>query len=165
MTFRRAGGANGGKQGDGAASASVPSPVPDGGKRVIRRLIADFSLRLIVAGILLVVLAVLILYWMQLKLLDLDAGRSFAQAGMLKLIDTMEVDESGTPHFDEELLDLVRSEGGWVQMLDDQGRATYSVYTPEDVPTAYKPGEFVAYWKKRSRFRMIWPYGSGREAA
>lgn len=152
MTFRRAGGANGGKQGDGAASASVPSPVPDGGKRVIRRLIADFSLRLIVAGILLVVLAVLILYWMQLKLLDLDAGRSFAQAGMLKLIDTMEVDESGTPHFDEELLDLVRSEGGWVQMLDDQGRAAYSVYTPEDVPTAYKPGEFVAYWKKKEPF-------------
>jgi len=129
-----------------------PAAHGSGNRNVIRRLIAHFSLRLVLAAVLFVAMAVFIFCWMQMKLLDIESGRSFAQAGVLKLIDTMQVDEAGVVHFDEGLLERVKSEGGWLQMLDEQGNVTYSLFTPDDVPTAYKPAEFVAYWKKQMPF-------------
>lgn len=122
-------------------------------KHVKRRLIVHFGLRFILAGVFLTICTVFIFIWMSSKIQEIELHRDFSQAGLLKLGQSLNVVE-GTPYFDEQLLERVKSEGGWLQLLQEDGKVIYSLYTPHDLPDAYKAGELISYWKKN----IYYPY-------
>jgi len=111
------------------------------------RLIAHFGLRLLLAGALLVACAIAIFFWMAGKVEEIEMNRDFSGAGARKLGETMRW-EDGSPRFDERLLARVRSENGWLQVLDDNGTVIHSLYAPPELPHAYSIGELVSWWRQ-----------------
>jgi signal transduction histidine kinase len=120
-------------------------------KHVKSRLIAHFGLRLVLAGVFLTVCTVLIFIWMIGKIQEIEVNRDFSLAGILELGQSMKFVD-GTPSFDEELLERVRSENGWLQLLDEDGNVIYSRFTPPGLPDAYRIGEITSYWQNPGKF-------------
>ncbi|MBB6672160.1 sensor histidine kinase [Cohnella nanjingensis] len=107
------------------------------------------SLRLIVMLVLvlaiLLVLAGRTLYWSLNELTRIESARDFENAGLYRLVQTVEAGGDDL-RFDAALLEQVRRAGGWLQRIDESGRVTNAFFTPPDVPTSYGPGELVSYW-------------------
>ncbi|PYI57259.1 sensor histidine kinase [Paenibacillus flagellatus] len=102
-------------------------------------------------GLVLLLLAAGAFGWISQRLLQIEAGRNFASAGLQRLLQTMVV-KDGKLHFDPGLLEQVRQSGGWLQLLDGEGRVTEAFFTPPDVPDRYGPGELTAYWLGKEPF-------------
>jgi len=121
--------------------------------RVKSRLIAHFGLRLLLAGVLLIVCTVAIFFWMAGRVQEIERNRDFSRAGAEELGQSMRL-EDGSPHFDERLLERVRSANGWLQVLDEDGKVIDSRFTPPGLPEAYSIGELVTWWQKPH----TWPH-------
>ncbi|MGG4492485.1 sensor histidine kinase [Brevibacillus reuszeri] len=39
----------------------------------------------------------------------------------------------------------VAAHNGWMQIMDEQGKAIYTFHTPADIPTTYTPGEWITW--------------------
>ncbi|MFC4099788.1 sensor histidine kinase [Paenibacillus xanthanilyticus] len=112
---------------------------------VRRRLAVRFSLQLVGAGALLVVLAVVIVIWILARLEEIEIRRSFAPTGISRLIAESRTDASGLIA-DPVLLERLREDGGWLQSLDDHGNVIQSFNAPDDLPDRYLPGQLMDYW-------------------
>lgn len=121
-----------------------------------RRLTIRFALPMTVAGLLLIVLAVLIFSWMFKKLENIEIERNFSPLGISRLIEEAVIDEQGLI-VNEQLLKQLEQDGGWLQSLDEQGHVLQSFYVPEDVPSQYNPAQLLDYWKSEKPF----PYQIG----
>ncbi|KZE47108.1 histidine kinase [Brevibacillus parabrevis] len=106
---------------------------------------------LVIVGLLLSILGGVALFWIIDRLTQIEANRQFENAGLYQLIQTLE-SRDGQLYFDPQLIELIRESGGWLQRLDETGKATDSFFTPDDVPRAYGPGELTAYWLGKSPF-------------
>jgi len=102
-------------------------------------------------GLILFAMAGIALTWTNNQLSKIEAERQFESAGLIELIRTLQRNGDRL-EFDPELLKLIRENGGWLQRIDEQGRVTDSYYVPDDVPTAYGPGELTAYWLGKAPF-------------
>lgn len=116
-----------------------------------RRLTIRYILQLALAGLFILILASITIVWMLTRLTDIEMKRDFASIGLSKLISTSTTTPEGI-QFDPELLETVRSSGSWLQTMDEQGQITKSYFTPDDVPTAYAPGELIDYWNRVKPF-------------
>jgi two-component system OmpR family sensor kinase len=116
------------------------------------------SLRLIVwlafVGIVLFALAGTTLNWTMNQLSRIDATRQFDSAGLYQLVRTIQA-EGDKLNFNEELLQMIRNSGGWLQRIDDKGQVTDSFFTPADVPVSYGPGELTGYWLGNTPFPYV----------
>ncbi|MBW7474705.1 HAMP domain-containing histidine kinase [Paenibacillus oenotherae] len=116
-----------------------------------RRLTIRYILQLALAGLFILILAALTMYWMFQKLTDIEIKRDFASVGLSMLISTSTIGPDGL-QFDPELLNQVKASGSWLQSMDEQGRITKSYFTPGDVPSSYAPGELIDYWNGAKPF-------------
>jgi len=120
-------------------------------KHVRSRLIAHFGLRLVLAGVALVLCTIAIFIWMSGKVLEIEMNRDFSKAGVSKLGQSMRWAD-GSFYFDEQMLERVRNENGWIQVLDEEGNVVHSLYAPPELPGAYSIGEIVSYWQHPYNF-------------
>lgn len=118
---------------------------------VKRRLILHFVLQLVAILGIFLFLVYFTLQYMTIKLNELEMNRDFASAGLSLLLESMEL-HNGEPSFDPKLLEMIQKEGGWLQVIGDDGTVTQSYFTPEDVPKSYGPAELTAYWMKKEPF-------------
>lgn len=116
-----------------------------------RKLVFRFIGQLLVAGGILIALALGILVWVADELNQIEAERDFGAAGLQRLSETMTV-EDGVVSFDSVLLEQVKDYGGWLQALDEQGKVIAGYHVPEDVPSSYGVGELNAYWHGQEPF-------------
>jgi signal transduction histidine kinase len=120
-------------------------------RQVKSRLIAHFGVGLILAGVFLTLCTVFLFVWMTARIQEIEMNRDFAQAGAQKLGQSMRVVD-GKLAVDESLLARVRSENGWLQLLDEDGRVIDARYAPPELPDAYDIGQITAYWQGRLPF-------------
>jgi signal transduction histidine kinase len=109
--------------------------------KLTRRLISG----LLIVGLILLIAAVMTLFWSNSKIQEIEAARQFESAGLSQLIETLQQDE-GRIRFDPKLLELVKENGGWLQRIDQDGKVTDSYLVPPDVPSSYSPGQLTGYW-------------------
>jgi signal transduction histidine kinase len=109
--------------------------------KLTRKLISG----LLVVGLILLIAAVMTLFWSNSKIQEIEATRQFESAGLSQLIQTLQQDE-GRIQFDPKLLELVKENGGWLQRIDQDGKVTDSYLVPPDVPSLYSPGQLTGYW-------------------
>ncbi|MFB9329978.1 sensor histidine kinase [Paenibacillus aurantiacus] len=112
---------------------------------VRRRLAVRFGLQLAGAGALLVLLAVVILFWILARFEDFEIRRNFAPTGISRLIAESRTDANGLIA-DPVLMARLREDGGWLQSLDEDGNVIQSFNAPGDLPTQYVPGQLMDYW-------------------
>lgn len=110
-----------------------------------RRLTVRFAWQMAIAGLLLLILAILIFAWMFRELESIEIKRNFAPYGISRLIAESTVDEHGLL-VSEKLLEQLEQDGGWLQSLDEHGNVLQSFFTPDDVPISYHPGQLIDYW-------------------
>lgn len=116
-----------------------------------KRLTGHFIWQLIMAGIVIVLLVIGTFYYIMNKWMEIGINQDFTKSGLPGLLETMSLVD-GEIVFNERLLQEVQQRGGWLQALNEQGEVTGSFFTPEDVPTAYQPGELVSYLTGQSAF-------------
>ncbi|MGG0822181.1 HAMP domain-containing sensor histidine kinase [Paenibacillus turicensis] len=109
--------------------------------KLTRKLISG----LLVVGLILLIAAIMTLFWSNSKIRQIEAARQFESAGLSQLIETLQQDE-GRIRFDPKLLELVKENGGWLQRIDQDGKVTDSYLVPPDVPSSYSPGQLTGYW-------------------
>ncbi|BBI31848.1 sensor histidine kinase [Cohnella abietis] len=109
-----------------------------------RRLTFRLITWLLIVGLVLLALAISTLLWTVNQLSRIETGRQFESAGLYQLVRTVE-SKGNSLQFDEELIDLIRKSGGWLQRIDNNGVVTDAFFTPADVPLSYGPGELMAY--------------------
>lgn len=121
-----------------------------------KRLIYRFVFQIMIAGLLLVGLAIGILVWMFNAYNTIQIERNFSPYGLSKLISEADIDENGNI-INSELLKRLEADGGWLQSLDENGNVLQSFFTPDDVPKKYIPAQLIDYWTGKKPF----PYTLG----
>ncbi|MNI61291.1 hypothetical protein D3C73_1165550 [compost metagenome] len=91
------------------------------------------------------------LFFMLMRMTQLDMNRNFGSSGLQLLVDSLEITE-GQMTFDSKLLARVKESDGWLQTLDEHGNVTSSHFTPDDVPNRYNGGELAAFWSGKRPF-------------
>ena len=109
--------------------------------KLTRKLISG----LLIVGLILLIAAIITLFWSNSKIQEIEATRQFESAGLYQLIQTLQQDE-GRIQFDPKLLELIQQNGGWLQRIDQDGKVTDSYLVPPDVPSSYSPGQLTGYW-------------------
>jgi two-component system OmpR family sensor kinase len=79
-------------------------------------------------------------------------GLPFDEALLLKEIRRRTRWEGTRAMVPPELLDRVKRSGGWLQILDGNGREVYSHLRPPGQPTSYSPGFFIYHQRYGSHF-------------
>ncbi|WP_068774029.1 HAMP domain-containing sensor histidine kinase [Paenibacillus sp. FJAT-26967] len=118
---------------------------------VRKRLILRFIAQLVTIGFLILLLVGGAVSYFFNEITRIEMNQDFTNAGMTKLVDSIRT-ENERITFDSKLLDQALRQGGWLQVLDDDGSVTHSYGVPADVPDRYLPGEFVDYWSGRKPF-------------
>ncbi|GGI44923.1 two-component sensor histidine kinase [Paenibacillus marchantiophytorum] len=113
--------------------------------KIKRRLTLKFVFQLTVAGMVVLLIAGITLYWMKQRFVEISVTRDFASVGLERLVESSVLEKEGI-RFAPNLLEQVKQNKGWLQSLDENGDEESSYYTPNDVPKHYRPGELVAYW-------------------
>ncbi|MEK3910460.1 sensor histidine kinase KdpD [Paenibacillus sp. FSL H7-0331] len=124
---------------------------PDSLRIITKRLITQFVGQFAIVGFIALVLMAVALFFMLIRMSQLDMNRSFTSSGLQLLVDSLEI-KSGQITFDPKLLTEVKESGGWLQTLDERGNVTSSHYTPVDVPNHYNAGELAAIWSRKQPF-------------
>ncbi|GGF67273.1 sensor histidine kinase YvrG [Paenibacillus albidus] len=116
-----------------------------------KKLTLRFVLHSVVAGLIVLLIAGLTVFWVMQRFSDISLSNNFASIGLERLVESSTFDADGIT-FDVKLLEQVKENGGWLQSLDEAGNVESSYHTPKDVPLHYGPGEFVAYWNGEQDF-------------
>ncbi|QOS77560.1 HAMP domain-containing histidine kinase [Paenibacillus sp. JNUCC31] len=117
-----------------------------------RRLMTRFIGMLAGAVILIILLGSAATYWVVQRINEVSLVDDFATSGLDQLINTAEMKPDGTVQYDPKLLEQVKHNQGWLQVLDEKGYVIDDFHTPDDVPKQYKPGELIAYWEAKKPF-------------
>ncbi|MBT2284447.1 HAMP domain-containing histidine kinase [Paenibacillus polymyxa] len=122
-----------------------------------RRLMTRFVGMLAGIVVLIILLGSAATYWVVQRVNEVMLVDDFATSGLDQLINTAEMMPDGTVRYDPKLLEQVKHNQGWLQVLDKKGFVIDDFNTPTDVPKQYKPGELIAYWdaKKTFPYRII----------
>jgi len=123
-------------------------------KNVNRRFIFIYIRQLLFVGVLLLALILTVLYVAFDKLNQIEQERDFAKSGLPLIIDSLS-EKDGKIAFNPEILAKVREQGGWLQLINEQGQVIADFGTPDEVPSQYGPGELTSYWTGDHSF----PYG------
>ncbi len=123
-------------------------------KSVNRRFIFIYIRQLLFVGMLLLAIILTVMYVAFDKLNQLEQERDFAKSGLPMLMNSLS-EKDGKITFDPELLDQVREQGGWLQLMNDRDQVIAEFETPDDVPSEYHSGELTSYWTGARPF----PYG------
>lgn len=108
------------------------------------RLTRQFLLQLLLLFLLLAVMYFgFHLYVIQPELRERD--HAVYPALLLEEIGERATRENGRPTVPDDLAAGIVRNGGWLQALDASGREVYALGRPDDVPTAYAPGQLIAY--------------------
>jgi len=118
------------------------------------RLTLKLLLWLTCFGLILLSIAGIIFFWILNQLYDIEAERGFREAGLSKLVNTIRADGDNWI-FDQDLIQGLEYNGGWLQRIDENGNVTDSFFTPTDVPDHYGPGELNAYWLGKASFPYV----------
>jgi two-component system OmpR family sensor kinase len=121
-----------------------------------RRFAVRFAMQLAVAGVTLVISAMIIVIWILGKFEDIQINRNFAPMGISRLISESDIDSKGLI-IDSDLLQRLQEDGGWLQSLDAKGNVLQSFNTSNDLPSHYVPGQLMDYWLGNEPF----PYNLG----
>ncbi|MFD0620423.1 sensor histidine kinase [Paenibacillus sp. GCM10027629] len=121
---------------------------------VNRRFIFIYIRQLLFVGMLLLTLILTVLFVAFDKLNKLEQERDFAKSGLPMLMNSLS-EKDGKITFDPELLDQVREQGGWLQLINERNQVIADFETPDDLPSQYNPGELTSYWTRERPF----PYG------
>lgn len=116
-----------------------------------RQLTIRFILQLAIAGLIVLLITAATIAWMLQRFTDIRMSHDFASIGLSRLVESSEMSKEGI-RFDPNLLEQVKSNGGWLQSLDEKGQVETSYNTPRDIPTRYLPGELVSYWSGEKPF-------------
>lgn len=116
-----------------------------------KRLTGQFVWQLIIAGVLMIMLIVGTFFVIVNKLLEVEMNKDFASTGLPMLIESITL-KDGQVVFDEQLLESARKQGGWLQVLNEQGEVISSYHKPDDVPTFYTAGELASYINGQMEF-------------
>ncbi len=130
------------------------------------RLITQFVGQFAIVGLVALTLMGVALFFMLLRMAELEMNRSFTSSGLQMLVSSMEI-KDGQVAFNPKLLAKVKESGGWLQTLDEYGLVTSSYYTPDDVPKRYNGGELASFWLGKQAFPYslyIWIETKGGKA-
>lgn len=119
--------------------------------RMKRRLTLRFVLHSAIAGLVVLLIAAITVFWVLMRLSEISLSDNFASVGLERLVESSEFGADGMI-FDAKLLEQVKHNNGWLQSLDESGVVEKSYNTPADVPAQYHPGELAAYWKQQLDF-------------
>lgn len=117
-----------------------------------RRLMTRFVGMLAGIVVLIILLGSAATYWVVQRVNEVMLVDDFATSGLDQLINTAEMMPDGTVRYDPKLLEQVKHNHGWLQVLDKKGYVIDDFNTPPDVPKQYKPGELIAYWDAKKPF-------------
>ncbi|WP_433751807.1 sensor histidine kinase [Paenibacillus amylolyticus] len=117
-----------------------------------RRLMTRFVGMLAGIVVLIILLGSAATYWVVQRVNEVMLVDDFATSGLDQLINTAEMMSDGTVRYDPKLLEQVKHNQGWLQVLDKKGYVIDDFNTPPDVPKQYKPGELIAYWNAKEPF-------------
>lgn len=110
-----------------------------------RRLILRFTLQLTIAVVLSLLIVAAGIIWITQRYAEINLSNDFASIGLEKLVESSKLTKDGIK-FDPKLLEQVKSNNGWLQSLDENGKVEQSFNRPSDVPLRYAPGEMISYW-------------------
>jgi len=116
-----------------------------------KRLTGQFVWQLLLAGLLIIALIVATFFYIANKMSEIEINQNFGAAGLSKLVDSLEM-KDGNLTFDNQLLEIVDRQAGWLQVLNDEGKVIASYHTPKDVPNAYIAGELTSYFNGQREF-------------
>lgn len=117
-----------------------------------RRFVLMFIRQWVTVGAITAVCIVLMFLWMAEKMTELDLKRNFSRVALESIMDAYSVREDGSPHISPRLLKQVEDNGGWLQILNEDGEAVHAFFTPPDVPAKYAPGQLINYFNRQTPF-------------
>ncbi|MBG9796048.1 histidine kinase [Paenibacillus dendritiformis] len=83
--------------------------------------------------------------WVAERMSALDMSRNLPTSQLTRIVESVEVNRQGRVVWPDEVLQRLTESGGWLQVLDEDGKVVESFNAPPDMPTQYAPGEAVAY--------------------
>ncbi|WGU97133.1 HAMP domain-containing sensor histidine kinase [Paenibacillus dendritiformis] len=83
--------------------------------------------------------------WVAERMSALDMSRNLPTSQLSRIVESVQVDRQGRVVWPDEVFQRLRSSGGWLQVLNEDGKVVDSFNAPGDMPTQYAPGEAVAY--------------------
>ncbi|CQR59029.1 sensor histidine kinase [Paenibacillus riograndensis] len=119
--------------------------------KIRSRLTLRFVLHSAIAGLVVLLIAAVTVYWVLMRLSEINLSDNFASVGLERLVESSKLGEDGIV-FDRKLLEQVKHNNGWLQSLDENGKVEKSYNKPSDVPVQYNPGELAAYWRLQKDF-------------
>lgn len=117
-----------------------------------RRFVLMFIRQWLTVGAITAVCIVMMLLWIAEKMSELDLKRNFSRVALESIMDNYSIQEDGSPNISPRLLKQVKDNGGWLQVLNEEGKAIYAFLTPSDVPVKYEPGQLVNYFNRQEPF-------------
>lgn len=117
-----------------------------------RRSVWMFIRQWLTVGVITAICIVMMFLWIAEKMMELDLKRNFSRVALESIMDAYSVREDGSPHISPRLLKQVEDNGGWLQVLNEDGEATSAYFTPPDVPEKYKPGELIDFFNRQQPF-------------
>ncbi|WHX47580.1 HAMP domain-containing sensor histidine kinase [Paenibacillus woosongensis] len=117
-----------------------------------RRFVWIFIRQWLTVGAITAICIVMMFFWIAEKMTELDLKRNFSRVALESIMDAYSLREDGSPHISPRLLKQVEENGGWLQVLNEQGEATTAYFTPPDVPAKYKPGQLIDYFNRQQPF-------------
>lgn len=119
-----------------------------------KRLMIQFIIRLLLIGTVLVVLILGVIWFIAVKMIEMELNRDFASAGLPLLMESVHKSD-GEFQLEETLLQKVEESGGWLQIVNAKGEVEKSYFVPDDVPNRYNPGELIDFWTGRKPFPYL----------
>lgn len=116
-----------------------------------RQLTFRFVLHSVIAGLVVLLIGALTVWWVMQRLSDVSLKNQFFTVGLERLVESSQFRDDGIV-FDPKLLEQVKKNHGWLQSINPEGQVEQSYHTPGDVPKQYAPGELVAYWRGEKEF-------------
>ncbi|GAA0135792.1 HAMP domain-containing sensor histidine kinase [Paenibacillus sp. YSY-4.3] len=111
-----------------------------------RRFVLMFIRQWLTVGAITAVCVVMMFLWILNNMTELELKRNFSRVALESIMDAYSIQEDGSPYISPKLLKQVEDNGGWLQVLNEDGEAMYAFFTPPDIPAKYTPGELVNYF-------------------
>ncbi|WP_153062533.1 hypothetical protein [Lysinibacillus parviboronicapiens] len=99
------------------------------------------------SGILVVIGTIIFFIYVAMQLESEPETQNLSSSSNSSLSQTFSL-EKGDVVLDSKWLSLLEKRGGWLQVLDPQGRMLAS----STLPSHYEPGQLVSYWQKSMSF-------------